>query len=51
MLEPEARSVLTALLGGEVGIEPVGTSDELFGLQIKSTQATSVSGLLAKLPS
>jgi hypothetical protein len=50
-LEPEARSVLTSLLGGEVGIEPVGTSDELFGLQVKSTLATSVSGLLAKLPS
>jgi len=53
-LEPEARSVLASLLGGlgsELGIEPVGTSDELFGLQIKSQQATSVSGLLAKLPS
>jgi hypothetical protein len=49
--EPEARSALTALLGGEVGIEPVGTADELFALQVKSRQAGSVSALLAKLPS
>ena len=48
--EPEARSVLSSLLGGEVSLEPTGTADELFGLQVK-TKAGKIAELLAKLPS
>ena len=49
-LEGEARSVLGSLLGDGIALEPVGTADELFGIQVK-TKAGKVSEVLAKLPS
>ena len=50
-LAGEAQSVLGSLLGSELAIEPIGTSDELFSLRVKSKAAGRISDLLAKLPS
>lgn len=50
-LEPEAKSILSSLFGSELVLEPNGTSDELFGITVKTKLTARAGELLAKLPS